>query len=105
DEFAKQWVDYLHSAHFRVYPTRDMIGVQLCGAVKNVLAIATGINDGLQLGANARAALVTRGLAEMSRLGIAMHAQRETFMGLAGLGDLVLTCTDYQSRNRRFGLA
>lgn len=105
EAFAQQWIHYLHSSHFRVYPTKDMIGVQLCGAVKNVLAIATGINDGFHLGANARAALVTRGLAEMARLGLAMGAQRETFMGLAGLGDLVLTCTDDQSRNRRFGLA
>lgn len=105
DSFARQWIRYLHSQHFRVYPTQDMIGVQLCGAVKNVLAIATGIGDGLQLGANARAALVTRGLAEMARLGNAMGAHSETFMGLAGLGDLVLTCTDDQSRNRRLGLA
>lgn len=102
---AEDWVTYLHSHTFRVYPTKDLIGVQLCGAVKNILAIATGINDGLQLGANARAALVTRGLAEMARLGTNMGAKQQTFMGLAGLGDLVLTCTDDQSRNRRLGLA
>jgi glycerol-3-phosphate dehydrogenase (NAD(P)+) len=90
---------------FRVYLSDDMTGVQLCGAVKNVLAIATGISDGLGFGANARAALITRGLAEMTRLGSALGAKQHTFSGLAGLGDLVLTCTDDQSRNRRFGLA
>ena len=90
---------------FRVYLSDDVIGVQLCGAVKNVLAIATGISDGLGFGANARAALITRGLAEMTRLGTAIGANQQTFSGLAGLGDLVLTCTDDQSRNRRFGLA
>jgi glycerol-3-phosphate dehydrogenase (NAD(P)+) len=94
-----------HAATFRTYTSRDMTGVQLGGAVKNVLAIAAGIADGLGYGANARAALITRGLAEMMRLGKALGAQRQTFMGLAGLGDLVLTCTDDQSRNRRFGLA
>ena len=76
----------------------------MCGAVKNVLAIACGISDGLNFGANAKAALITRGLAEMSRLGLKLGARQETFMGLAGIGDLVLTCTDDQSRNRRFGL-
>lgn len=95
----------LHNDSFRVYTSTDVVGVQLGGAVKNVLAIAAGISDGLGFGANARAALITRGLAEMFRLGVAMGGQQETFMGLAGLGDLVLTCTDDQSRNRRFGLA
>jgi glycerol-3-phosphate dehydrogenase (NAD(P)+) len=103
--YADHWIERLHSASFRMYPTSDLIGVQLCGAIKNVLAIASGILDGMKLGANARAALVTRGLAEMTRLGLAMGAQQETFVGLAGLGDLVLTCTDNQSRNRRFGIA
>ncbi len=94
----------LHHSNLRVYLSNDLIGVQLCGAVKNVLAIACGISDGLGYGANAKAALITRGLAEMSRLGTQMGAREETFMGLAGVGDLVLTCTDDQSRNRRFGL-
>lgn len=94
----------LHHDNIRVYLTNDIIGVQLCGAVKNVLAIACGISDGLNYGANAKAALITRGLAEMSRLGMCLGARPETFMGLAGVGDLVLTCTDDQSRNRRFGL-
>lgn len=94
----------LHHNNLRVYSSNDVIGVQLCGAVKNILAIACGISDGLGYGANAKAALITRGLAEMKRLGIKMGAREETFMGLAGLGDLVLTCTDDQSRNRRFGL-
>lgn len=94
----------LHHQSMRVYISDDLMGVQLAGAVKNVLAIACGISDGLAFGANARAALITRGLAEMSRLGLAYGARQETFMGLAGLGDLVLTCTDNQSRNRRFGL-
>ena len=82
----------------------DIIGVEVGGAVKNVLAVATGFSDGLNFGANTRVALITRGLVEMTRLGVALGAQRDTFMGLAGLGDLVLTCTDDQSRNRRFGL-
>ena len=103
--FAAEWVARLHGPTFRAYSCSDIPGVELGGAVKNVLAIATGIADGLQLGANTRAALITRGLAESMRLGTAIGAQRETFMGLAGLGDLVLTCTDDQSRNRRFGLA
>lgn len=94
----------LHHQNMRVYLSQDWIGVQLCGAVKNVLAIACGISDGLHYGANAKAALITRGLAEMTRLGLTLGAQAETFMGLAGVGDLVLTCTDNQSRNRRFGL-
>jgi len=100
----KLWQSLLHSDINRVYSTSDLIGVQICGAVKNVLAIACGISDGLNYGANSRAALITRGLAEMSQLGLAMGAKVETFSGLAGLGDLVLTCTDNQSRNRRFGL-
>lgn len=94
----------LHHDAIRVYLSNDLTGVQLCGAVKNVLAIACGISDGLGYGANAKAALITRGLAEMSRLGKKMGAREETFLGLAGVGDLVLTCTDNQSRNRRFGL-
>ena len=94
----------LHHSNLRVYLSHDLIGVQCAGAVKNVLAIACGISDGLNYGANAKAALITRGLAEMGRLGIALGASPDTFMGLAGLGDLVLTCTDNQSRNRRFGL-
>ncbi len=94
-----------HSNTFRVYSTHDLIGVQLGATVKNVLAIAAGIADGLGFGANARCALITRGLAEMMRLGVALGGQQETFMGLSGLGDLILTSTDNQSRNRRFGLA
>lgn len=95
----------LHGSNLRAYTSTDVIGVELGGAIKNVLAIAAGIADGLGFGANTRAALITRGLAEMVRLGTAVGGQRETFMGLAGIGDLVLTCTDDQSRNRRFGLA
>ncbi|QTS83643.1 NAD(P)H-dependent glycerol-3-phosphate dehydrogenase [Coxiella endosymbiont of Amblyomma nuttalli] len=104
-EFSKDLTKRLHSAYFRVYQNDDMIGMELCGSVKNILAIATGISDGLALGANARAALITRGLAEMGRLIYVMGGKQETLTGLAGLGDLVLTCTDNQSRNRRFGLA
>jgi glycerol-3-phosphate dehydrogenase (NAD(P)+) len=97
--------DLLHCGRtFRVYTNPDFIGVQLGGAVKNVIAIGAGMADGIGFGANARTALITRGLAEMCRLGCALGAQKETFMGMAGLGDLVLTCTDNQSRNRRFGL-
>lgn len=103
--FQKRLHKAFHHDGLRVYLSQDLIGVQLCGAMKNVLAIACGISDGLSFGANAKAALITRGLAEMKRLGLAMGAAPETFMGLAGLGDLVLTCTDNQSRNRRFGLA
>jgi glycerol-3-phosphate dehydrogenase (NAD(P)+) len=95
----------LHGGAFRVYTSEDLIGVQLGGAVKNVLAIAAGISDGLGFGANTRAALITRGLAELTRFALARGAQAETLMGLSGLGDLVLTCTDNQSRNRRLGLA
>jgi glycerol-3-phosphate dehydrogenase (NAD(P)+) len=93
-----------HSERLRVYENSDVIGVEVGGAVKNVLAIATGLCDGLQLGLNARAAVITRGLAEMTRLGIALGAQSETFMGLSGLGDLVLTATGDLSRNRKVGL-
>jgi glycerol-3-phosphate dehydrogenase (NAD(P)+) len=101
--YAQDLVSLFHNPNFRPYTSNDLIGVQLGGAVKNVMAIAAGIADGLGLGANTRAALITRGLTEMVRFGMALGGQRETFMGLAGLGDLVLTCTDNQSRNRRFG--
>ena len=94
----------LHHGNIRTYLSEDMIGVQLCGVIKNILAIACGVSDGLNYGSNAKAALITRGLAEMSRLGLQMGARQDTFLGLAGVGDLVLTCTDDQSRNRRFGL-
>ena len=102
---AKDVASFLHYGNFRVYTSEDMLGVELGGSLKNVLAIAAGIADGLGFGSNTRAALITRGLNEIMRLGMAMGAQSETFMGLAGLGDLVLTCTDNQSRNRRMGLA
>ncbi len=102
---ADEVAGFLHYGNFRVYTSEDMIGVELGGSLKNVLAIAAGIADGLGFGANTRAALITRGLKEIMRLGLAMGAQAETFMGLAGMGDLVLTCTDNQSRNRRMGLA
>jgi len=106
DVFVAELSDLLHcEKRFRVYSNKDFIGVQLGGAVKNVIAIAAGMADGIGFGANARTALITRGLAEMTRLGLALEAKPETFMGMAGLGDLVLTCTDNQSRNRRFGLA
>ncbi|NOS89667.1 MAG: NAD(P)H-dependent glycerol-3-phosphate dehydrogenase, partial [Methylococcaceae bacterium] len=95
----------LHGGLFRTYTSTDVIGVEVGGAVKNVLAIAAGIADGLGFGANTRAALITRGLNEIIRLGVVLGGKQETFMGLAGLGDLILTCTDNQSRNRRFGLA
>lgn len=103
--FADDLVKRFNSTLFRVYSTKDIIGVETGGIVKNVLAIATGISDGMNFGANARSALITRGLAEMTRLGLALGGQAETFVGLSGIGDLVLTCTDNQSRNRRFGLA
>ena len=101
---ARQAVDALHAGCVRIYTSTDPIGVEVGGAVKNVLAIATGIADGMNLGLNARAALVTRGLAEMTRLGVALGAPAETFMGLSGLGDLVLTATGALSRNRTVGL-
>lgn len=102
--FAKALAQSVTSDNFRAYTSTDIIGVEVGGAVKNVLAVGAGLSDGLGFGANTRIALITRGLVEMTRLGLALGAQRETFMGLAGLGDLVLTCTDDQSRNRRFGL-
>lgn len=106
DEFVTDISNLLHCEKtFRVYSNKDFIGVQLGGAVKNVIAIGAGMADGIGFGANARTALITRGLAEMTRLGAALNAEPATFMGMAGLGDLVLTCTDNQSRNRRFGLA
>ncbi len=103
--FAQTIAAAFHGDNYRVYTSTDVIGVELGGAVKNVLAIAAGISDGLGFGANARAAIITRGLAEIMRLGDKMDAQPTTLMGLAGAGDLVLTCTDDQSRNRRLGLA
>ncbi|MFT8210443.1 MAG: NAD(P)H-dependent glycerol-3-phosphate dehydrogenase [Symbiopectobacterium sp.] len=103
--FSDDLQTLLHcSKSFRVYSNPDLIGVQLGGAVKNVIAIGAGMSDGIGFGANARTALITRGLAEMTRLGVALGADPATFMGMAGLGDLVLTCTDNQSRNRRFGM-
>ncbi len=104
--FLEEFAQKLHcQKSFRVYKSTDVIGVQLGGAIKNVVAIGAGISDGMGFGANARTALITRGLAEMSRLGAKLGADPQTFMGMAGLGDLILTCTDNQSRNRRFGLA
>ena len=100
----QQLVEAFHGPALRVYASDDVVGVEVGGAVKNVLAIATGLCDGLQLGLNARAALITRGLAEMTRLGLALGAKAETFMGLSGLGDLVLTATGDLSRNRKVGL-
>ena len=97
-------VDALHGENLRIYTSSDPVGVEVGGAVKNVMAIATGIADGMGLGLNARAALITRGLAEMTRLGMALGARTETFMGLSGLGDLVLTATGDLSRNRQVGL-
>jgi glycerol-3-phosphate dehydrogenase (NAD(P)+) len=102
--FAQNLRQRLHNANFRVYLSTDVAGVECCGAVKNVMAIAVGIADGLGLGANARCALITRGLAEMTRLGLVLGGKAETFTGLAGVGDLVLTATDNLSRNRRLGL-
>jgi glycerol-3-phosphate dehydrogenase (NAD(P)+) len=102
---CSQWmIDAFHHHQMRVYASSDLIGVSIGGALKNIVAIAAGISDGLGLGNNARAALITRGLAEIARLGEAMGARHETFMGLAGLGDLVLTCTGNASRNRQVGL-
>ena len=103
--YAEELAACFHSDSFRVYISDDIIGVEIGGTVKNILAIAAGIIDGLGYGANARAALITRGLAEMMRLGKRLGANPKTLMGLAGIGDLVLTCTDNQSRNRRLGLA
>ncbi len=104
-EFAGNLAVALSADNFRAYTSDDMIGVEVGGAVKNVLAIGAGMSDGLGFGANSRIALITRGLVEMTRLGVALGARKETFMGLAGMGDLVLTCTDNLSRNRRAGLA
>jgi len=104
--FVDELSEMLHCERsFRVYTNDDFIGIQLGGAVKNVIAIGAGMADGIGFGANARTALITRGLAELTRLGLTLGAKSETFTGMAGLGDLILTCTDNQSRNRRFGLA
>ena len=102
---AREAARELHTSRLRIYANDDLIGVEVGGAVKNVMAIASGVCDGLGLGLNSRAALMTRGLAEIARLGVALGAQRETFLGLAGMGDLILTCTGDLSRNRRVGLA
>jgi glycerol-3-phosphate dehydrogenase (NAD(P)+) len=104
EEFARQSALALHSNRLRVYASSDVMGVELGGAVKNVLAIAAGISDGMGFGHNARAALITRGLAEITRLGLTLGGRQETFMGLAGMGDLILTCTGDLSRNRQVGL-
>jgi glycerol-3-phosphate dehydrogenase (NAD(P)+) len=104
-QLAERLAARLHTSWFRAYTSNDMVGVQVGGASKNVLAIAAGIADGLGFGANTRSALITRGLTEIMRLGLKLGGNPETFMGLAGLGDLLLTCTDNQSRNRRMGLA
>lgn len=103
-DFAKTFAHFLHHQHMRTYLADDVIGAQVGGALKNVIAIAAGIADGLGFGANTRAALITRGLSEISRVGRQAGANNETLMGLSGLGDLMLTCTDDLSRNRRFGL-
>jgi glycerol-3-phosphate dehydrogenase (NAD(P)+) len=103
-DFAMRIADDLASPGFRTYVSTDITGVEIGGAVKNVIAVGAGLSDGLGFGANMRVALITRGLNELMRLGVALGARQETFMGLAGFGDLVLTCTDNQSRNRRFGL-
>ena len=104
-DIAEQVQHIFTSAVFRVYTNNDMLGVELCGALKNVMALAAGVSDGLDFGLNTRAALITRGLAEISRLGLTLGAQTETFYGLAGMGDLVLTCTGDLSRNRSVGIA
>jgi len=104
-DFAERIAGYLHSDCFRAYTSSDVIGLEIGSAAKNVMAIGAGISDGLAFGANARAALITRGLHEIMRLGLALGGKMETFIGLGGMGDLVLTCTDDQSRNRRMGLA
>ena len=103
-EFMGQVQQLFMNEWFRVYTNHDLIGVELGGAVKNVIALACGISDGLELGDNAKAALITRGIAEMKRLGMAMGGEAETFSGLSGIGDLVVTCTSMHSRNRRFGI-
>jgi glycerol-3-phosphate dehydrogenase (NAD(P)+) len=104
-EYAERLAERISSETFRAYTSNDVAGVEVGGATKNVYAIGAGICDGLGFGANTRIALIARGLAEMTRLGLALGGRKETFMGLAGMGDLVLTCTDDKSRNRRFGLA
>ena len=104
-EFCERVTEALHFGAMRIYSTDDVVGVEVGGAVKNVMAIATGISDALELGLNARAALITRGLAEMTRFGVALGARAETFMGLTGIGDLILTATGDLSRNRKVGLA
>ena len=104
-EFARELAESLSGENFRPYTSTDIVGVEVGAAVKNVLAIGAGMSDGLGFGANTRVALITRGLVELTRLGVALGARRETLMGLAGMGDLVLTCTDNLSRNRRMGLA
>jgi glycerol-3-phosphate dehydrogenase (NAD(P)+) len=104
-DFALRLAESITTDTFRAYISTDITGVEVGGATKNVLAIGAGISDGLGFGSNTRIALVTRGLMEMTRLGVALGAKKDTFMGLSGMGDLVLTCTDDQSRNRRFGLA
>ncbi len=104
EQLARTLAPQLHAHHLRIYSSTDVVGVELGGALKNVMAIAAGLSDGLHLGYNARAALITRGLAEMSRLGVAMGGRSETFLGLAGAGDLILTCTADMSRNRTVGL-
>ena len=104
-EFAADIAARISDTAFRAYTSNDVIGVEVGGAIKNVMAIGAGVSDGLGFGANARVAMITRGLSEMTRFGVARGARQETFMGLAGMGDLVLTCTDNQSRNRRMGLA
>ena len=105
NEFAKALAVAISSKNFRAYTSDDLVGVEVGGAVKNALAIGAGMSDGLGFGANTRIALINRGLVELMRLGVALGAKKETFMGLAGMGDLVLTCTDNLSRNRRMGLA
>ena len=104
ETYALSLAQGLSGPNFRAYTSTDMIGVEVGGATKNVLAIGAGISDGLGFGANTRVALITRGLAEMMRLGVALGAEKDTFMGLAGLGDLVLTCTGQLSRNRHLGV-
>lgn len=105
EDYAHRLAMAVSTDSFRAYLSDDIIGVEVGGATKNIYAIGAGLSDGLGFGANTRVALLTRGLAEMTRLGVQLGARRETFTGLAGIGDLVLTCTDDQSRNRRFGLA
>ncbi|SDH59108.1 NAD(P)H-dependent glycerol-3-phosphate dehydrogenase [Nitrosomonas sp. Nm132] len=104
DAFSKYIIGEIHTTYLRIYSSSDVVGVETAGAIKNVIAIATGISDGLKLGNNARAALITRGLAEITRMGVALGGCRETFMGLAGIGDLILTCTGDMSRNRQVGM-